>query len=70
MYDLFKNIFEWFGVVFIEIIIFELKGGVFYVKLMGKKVDGILLEVDVRLFDVIVMVVCFGCLIYIIENIM
>ena len=63
-HDLFKNTLELSGVVLTEIIISELKGGVFYAKLMGKKADGTPLEVDARSSDAIAMAVRFGCPIY------
>ena len=69
-HDLFKNTLERSGVVLTEIIISELKGGVFYAKLMGKKADGSPLEVDARSSDAIAMAVRFGCPIYTTENIM
>lgn len=69
-HDLFKNTLELSGVVLTEIIISELKGGVFYAKLMGKKADGTPLEVDARSSDAIAMAVRFGCPIYTTENIM
>jgi len=69
-HDLFKNTLERSGVVLTEIIISELKGGVFYAKLMGKKADGSPLEVDARSSDAIAMAVRFGCPIYTTEKIM
>ena len=69
-HDLFKNTLERSGVVLTEIIISELKGGVFYAKLMGKKADGTPLEVDARSSDAIAMAVRFGCPIYTTEKIM
>ena len=69
-HDLFKNTLELSGIVLTEIIISELKGGVFYAKLMGKKADGSPLEVDARSSDAIAMAVRFGCPIYTTENIM
>ena len=69
-HDLFKNTLELSGIVLTEIIISELKGGVFYAKLMGKKADGTPLEVDARSSDAIAMAVRFGCPIYTTENIM
>lgn len=69
-HDLFKNTLELSGVVLTEIIISELKSGVFYAKLMGKKADGTPLEVDARSSDAIAMAVRFGCPIYTTENIM
>ena len=69
-HDLFKNTLELSGIVLTEIIISELKGGVFYAKLMGKKADGTPLEVDARSSDAIAMAVRFGCPIYTTEKIM
>lgn len=49
--------------------IIDFKEGIFYVKLVGKLVDGFVLEVDVCFLDVIVLVVCYGCFIFMIVDI-
>lgn len=63
-HDLFKNALELTGTTITEVIISDLKGGVFYATLIGKKTDGSPLKVDSRTSDAIAMAVRFGCPIY------
>ncbi len=69
-HDLFKNTLDLSGVTISEVIISNLKGGIFYATLNGKKADGSSLEVDARSSDAIALAVRFGCPIFTTEAIM
>ncbi|MEL6968772.1 MAG: bifunctional nuclease family protein [Bacteroidota bacterium] len=69
-HDLFKNTLEQSGVIINEVIISDLKAGIFYATMMGKKTDGSELKVDARSSDAIAMAVRYGCPIYTTEQIM
>lgn len=63
-HDLFKNTLAALDVVLEEVIISELKGGVFFATLVCKKPDGSLLEMDSRTSDALALAVRFGCPIF------
>jgi hypothetical protein len=63
-HDLFKTTLEASGVVIDEVLISDLVEGIFHARMIGKKADGTLLEVDARSSDAIAMAVRFGCPIF------
>lgn len=63
-HDLFKNTLDAAGVGVHEVLISDLKDGIFHAKLIGKLADGSLLEVDARASDAIALAVRYGCPIY------
>ncbi len=69
-HDLFKSTLESSGVNIIEVYISELKDGIFHAKLIGRKEDGNLFEVDARTSDTIAMAVRFSWPIFTTEGIM
>ena len=69
-HDLFKSTLEASEVEIKEVIISELKDGIFHAKLIGKKQDGSPIEVDARSSDAIAMAVRFSCPIFTTEDIM
>jgi bifunctional DNase/RNase len=68
-HDLFRNFAIEFGVHIDEIIIYNLKEGIFYSKLICSK-DGETKEIDARTSDAIAMAVRFNCPIYTYEFIL
>jgi uncharacterized protein len=68
-HDLFRNFAIEFGVHIDEIIIYNLKEGIFYSKLVCSK-DGETKEIDARTSDAIAMAVRFNCPIYTYEFIL
>ena len=69
-HDLFKSTLDVIGSRITEVIISEIIGGVYYARLIGKKNDGSIFEVDSRSSDAIAMAVRFGCPIYTTESIL
>lgn len=68
-HDLFKNFAIAFGITIEEVIVYNLKEGIFYSKLMCN--DGSqMLEIDARTSDAIAMAVRFNCPIYTYEFIL
>ena len=63
-HDLFKNTLSALNVELEEVIISELKGGVFYATLICRQSDGRFLEMDSRTSDALALAVRFGCPIY------
>ena len=63
-HDLFKNVLIELNVKLKEVIISDLKTGVFYAKLVCIKEDGTQLEIDSRTSDAIALAVRFSCPIY------
>lgn len=68
-HDLFRNFAIEFGIHIDEIIIYNLKEGIFYSKLVCNK-DGETKEIDARTSDAIAMAVRFNCPIYTYEFIL
>ena len=69
-HDLFKNVLIELKVTLKEVIISDLKSGVFYAKLVCVKEDGVQLEIDSRTSDAIALAVRFSCPIYAFEFIL
>ena len=63
-HDLFKNVLIELNVKLKEVVISDLKTGVFYAKLVCIKEDGTQLEIDSRTSDAIALAVRFSCPIY------
>ncbi|MBK8704899.1 MAG: bifunctional nuclease family protein [Saprospiraceae bacterium] len=63
-HDLFKNALVALGVQLQEVIVSELKEGVFYAMLVCVKENGEIFELDARTSDAIALAVRFGCPIY------
>lgn len=63
-HDLFKNVLIELKVELKEVIISDLKNGVFYAKLVCAKEDGTQLEIDSRTSDAIALAVRFSCPIF------
>ncbi|MBX2874942.1 MAG: bifunctional nuclease family protein [Saprospiraceae bacterium] len=63
-HDLFKNVLIELKVELKEVIISDLKNGVFYAKLVCGKEDGTQLEIDSRTSDAIALAVRFSCPIF------
>lgn len=63
-HDLFKNVLIELNVKLKEVVISDLKTGVFYAKLVCIKADGTQLEIDSRTSDAIALAVRFSCPIY------
>ncbi|RFC54754.1 bifunctional nuclease family protein [Brumimicrobium aurantiacum] len=68
-HDLFKNFAEAFNVTVKEVIIYNLKEGIFYAKLICDQ-DGKEIEIDARTSDAIAIAVRFECDVYTYENIL
>jgi hypothetical protein len=69
-HDLFRNTLDDLGVRLQEVVISDLKEGIFYGTLICMQPDGEPLEVDARTSDAIALAVRFGCPIYTYPNIM
>jgi uncharacterized protein len=63
-HDLFRNTLVSLGVEIREVIVSELKGGVFYATMICRQVDGNIVEMDARTSDALAMAVRFGCPIF------
>lgn len=63
-HDLFRNFAEEFGITIDEVIIYNLKEGIFYSKLLCTNSAGETKEIDARTSDAIAMAVRFNCPIY------
>lgn len=63
-HDLFKNTLAALKVELQEVVISDLKGGVFFATLICKKPDGKLLKMDSRTSDALALAVRFGCPIF------
>lgn len=68
-HDLFKCFVESFDVEIEEVLIYKLKEGIFYAKIICMK-DGKTVEIDSRTSDAIALAVRFGCNVYTYESIL
>ena len=66
-HDLFKNTLTALGIGLKEVVISNLRFGVFYASLVCEKADGTTFELDSRTSDAIAMAVRFECPIYAID---
>lgn len=69
-HDLFKNTLAALNVELQEVIISDLKGGVFFATLICKRPDGQILEMDSRTSDALALAVRFGCPIFANANVL
>ena len=69
-HDLFKNFSDEYGIKIDEIIVYNLKEGIFYAKLICNNGNGDVREIDARTSDAIAMAVRFNCPIYTYEFIL
>lgn len=69
-HDLFKNALVALGIQLKEVIISDLKFGVFYATLVCEQIDGTTLELDARTSDAIALAVRFSCPISVYDFIM
>ena len=69
-HDLFKNFSDEYGIKIDEIIVYNLKEGIFYAKLICNNENGDVREIDARTSDAIAMAVRFNCPIYTYEFIL
>jgi bifunctional DNase/RNase len=69
-HDLFKNTLVTLGIDLEEIVISDLKHGIFYATLVCRKADGSIVELDSRTSDALALAVRFGCPIYAYEFIL
>ncbi|MCC7331495.1 MAG: bifunctional nuclease family protein [Flavobacteriales bacterium] len=68
-HDLFKSFSDAFDIKINEVIIYDLREGIFYAKLISEK-DGVIAEIETRTSDAIAIAVRFGCPIYTYEFIL
>ena len=68
-HDLFKNFAEAFDVILKEVIIYNLKEGIFFAKLICEN-DGKDIEIDARTSDAIALAVRFKCNVFTYESIL
>lgn len=68
-HDLFKSFSEVFDIQIKEVIIYDLREGIFYAKLISEK-DGKEVEIETRTSDAIAIAVRFKCPIYTYEKIL
>ncbi len=68
-HDLFKNVFDTFNIELLDIIISNLKEGIFYALLICKIGDSVV-EIDSRTSDAIALAVRFNCPIFTYEEIL
>lgn len=69
-HDLMKNLFDSFEISLEEVVINNLKDGIFYAQLVCEKSDGNRTEIDSRTSDALALAVRFGCPIYTYEFIL
>ncbi|MEM1123475.1 MAG: bifunctional nuclease family protein, partial [Bacteroidota bacterium] len=69
-HDLFKSTLDLLSFSLTEVLISDLVEGTFHATLVGKKVDGTVLNIDARTSDAISLAVRFGCPIFTTEKIM
>ncbi len=69
-HDLFKNFSDEYGIKIDEVIVYNLKEGIFYAKLICNNKNGDVREIDARTSDAIAMAVRFNCPIYTYEFIL
>lgn len=69
-HDLIKNIAEVFNIQILEVIIYNLKEGIFSSKLICQNQDGKQIEIDSRTSDAIALAVRFNCPVYTYEHIL
>lgn len=69
-HDLFKNALVTLGIDLVEIVISNLKHGIFYATLVCKQTDGTVVELDSRTSDALALAVRFGCPIFAYEFIL
>jgi len=70
-HDLFKSFALAFNIELLEVIIYDLKEGIFYAKLICRKgADGNIIEIDSRTSDAVALAVRFNCPIYTYEFIL
>jgi bifunctional DNase/RNase len=68
-HDLFRSLGQAFSIEFREVIIYDLKEGIFYAKIICEQ-DGVTAEIDARTSDAIAIGVRFDCPIYTFEFIL
>jgi bifunctional DNase/RNase len=68
-HDLFKSLGQAFAIEFHEVVIYDLKEGIFYAKIICEQ-DGVTAEIDARTSDAIAIGVRFNCPIYTFEFIL
>ncbi|MGB0403146.1 MAG: bifunctional nuclease domain-containing protein [Salibacteraceae bacterium] len=66
-HDVFKNFATSFGIILEEVVIYNLKEGVFYAKLICQGPNGENTEIDARTSDAIALAVRFKCPVYTFE---
>lgn len=66
-HDVFKNFATSFGIILEEVLIYNLKEGVFYAKLICQGPNGETTEIDARTSDAIALAVRFKCPVYTFE---
>jgi bifunctional DNase/RNase len=69
-HDLFRNFAIEFNITIDEVVVYNLKEGIFYSKLICSNSEGDVREIDARTSDAIAMAVRFNCPIYTDENIL
>lgn len=69
-HDLMKNLFDSFDITLEEVVINNLKDGIFYAQLVCAKDNGDRLEIDSRTSDALALAVRFGCPIFTFEFIL
>jgi bifunctional DNase/RNase len=69
-HDLFRNFAIEFNISIDEVVVYNLKEGIFYSKLICSNSEGDVREIDARTSDAIAMAVRFNCPIYTDENIL
>ena len=69
-HDLFRNFAETFNISITEIIIYNLKEGIFFAKLICRDDTGNEHEIDARTSDAVALAIRFGCPIYTFEFIL
>ncbi|HRP89261.1 MAG TPA: bifunctional nuclease family protein [Edaphocola sp.] len=68
-HDLMVNVFETFGIVLKEVVIYKLLEGIFYANLICEK-DGETFEIDARTSDSISLAIRVGCPIFTFDNVL
>ena len=69
-HDIFKSFAESFQIDLKEVLIYNLKEGIFFAKLICSQNGGAEVEIDTRTSDAIALAVRFNCPIYTFENIL
>ena len=68
-HDLLYNMATTFGIDILEIVVHDLRDGIFYSKLVCRR-DGELVEIDSRTSDAVAIALRFGCPIYTYDDVM